>query len=643
MSDIAVRIYGDFNDSGFKKASKSTSGLEKSFKKLAKTIGGVFAVQQIVAFGKASVKAFADDEAAARRLTQTLGNMGLAFEDPRIKGFIADLEATSGVLDDQLRPAFQQLLTTTGSVTKAQELLTLALDVAAGSSESVTTVAYDLTKAYVGQTKSLAKYSIGLTQAELKGKSFAEIQQLLNNQFAGQNAAYLETYAGKVSILNVAFANLQETIGKGLVDSFLLLAGDNGIGAATKSMEDFAQKTSDAIYGTAVLLDRLNTKFGKFGGRSLGEILYASLGGGLIDALSNVGKAARTAPKPFTTPMTISGQTDFYKKQDAARKKADAAAAKRNKEIAALQKKTELERLKREKEAQQLKRAGTVFDMENIQIVAALQGRIDGEQRLRLIALLAINNEVADVAEQTTKAILAMNAPAFAALGTTIKVGDSSVDVINKLLIAQTKVALLQLGIKDLPKANNPFEDWDAIIAKILSGLASIQKGLQFTMSVNGAGGATGGGATGGGTIGGGATGGGATGGGVGVGGSTVTVVGGSLPIDTSAVVIELPNGNLVNPFNTYQVAGANILAGSGTALTAMANDTAAETNARQRIADIFATIGTFGRGGFNESNVTVNIAGSVLTEGELKDRIIEGLYEVQKRGQNITLNAVAI
>lgn len=472
-TDIKIIIAAELKKHGFDKAQKATGQLDKTFKKLAGTIAATFSAQQIIAFGKASIKAFSEDEKAARRLTQTLGNMGLAFEDPRVKDFIAKLEATSGVLDDQLRPAMQSLLTTTGSVAKSQELLTLALDIAAGSGEDVVTVANDLSRAYVGNTKGLQKYKLGLNKTELATKSFSEIQALLGKQFSGQNAAFLDTYAGKVSLLRVAYANMQETIGKGLVDSFNLLSGDMGIAGATKAMQDFGQQIADVTLGAATLIDFLNNIPG-MGNISILDVGNIPVVGAWLKILQGLGQGARLAPAPFTTPMTISGQTDFYTKQEDARKKADAAAAKRAKELAALQKKAELERLKREKEAMQLKRAGSIFDMENIQIVAAMQNKIDGEQRLRLVALFALNNSVAEAAEKASAAVLAINAPALANVGVIIKAGDSITDVIGKIINAQAKLALLDLGIANIPKAKNPFEDWDAILKKIIFDIDAI-------------------------------------------------------------------------------------------------------------------------------------------------------------------------
>jgi hypothetical protein len=132
----------------------------------------------------------------------------------------------SGVTDDQLRPSLQRLLQTTGSVTKSTELLTQALDISRGSGVDYETVVNDLTMAYVGQTRGLRKYSLGLSQAELKTMSFADVQEKLTKQFSGANAQYLTTYAGKMGILSNAASEATENIGKGLVESLSLLGGD---------------------------------------------------------------------------------------------------------------------------------------------------------------------------------------------------------------------------------------------------------------------------------------------------------------------------------------------------------------------------------------------------------------------------------
>lgn len=470
MSNIRIDIASEFKDKGFKQAEKATGGLQGNLKALGKTLVGVLSVREVYQFGKAAVKAFGEDELAAKRLSQSLGNLGLAFEDSRVTKFISDLEATSGVLDDQLRPAFQSLLTTTGSVTKSQELLGLALDVAAGSGQDVQTVASDLSKAYVGNTKSLAKYNTGLSRAELQTASFADVQALLAQQFAGQNAAYLDTYAGKVAILNVAYANMQETVGKGLVDAFQILSGDQGIAGGTSAMQEFGDKVADTTRGIATLVagfKDLQSYVGlvrEFGGTLIGK-------GNLFQAIQEIGKVK---PQPFKTPMTVSGSTDAQTKIDRARAKAEADAAKRAKELLALTKKSvkAQEALnKKKKEEGILGQIAQRFDLERIQIAAALGGKINDVERLRLELMQAILDE------DVKRAIILEGQ-------------------LIKAEAAAQELADLLASLDDL--VGDPFTDWPAKITRIQELLKQLkidipietlfaQKGLkldQKTMTV---------------------------------------------------------------------------------------------------------------------------------------------------------------
>ena len=650
-TDIKIIIAAELKKQGFDKAQKATNSLDKTFKNLARTIGVTFSAAALVNFAKKSVKAFEDDEKAARRLTQTLSNMGLAFEDPRMKTFISNLEATSGVLDDKLRPAMQSLLTTTGSVTKAQELLTLALDVAAGSGEDVVTVAQDLSRAYVGNARGLAKYNLGLSRTELQSKSFSEIQAIIAKQFSGQNAAYLETYSGKVAMLNVAYANLQETVGKSLVDAFALLAGNNGIAGATKAMEDFGNQVSDTITGISILINSIKSIPGL--STLLSGLNMSNFG--ILGVIQALGKENRTAPKPFSTPMTVSGQTDLYSKQDAARKKAELEAAKRAKALAALQTKAAKDAAKREREAQMLKRAGTVFDMENIQIVAALQGKVTEEQRLRLVALLAINNDNAEAADKLTSAILALQSPALKALGVTISTSDNASTVIAKLIDAQTKLFLLNAGIANIPKAKNPFEDWlsimdtiisrlDAIATKIktmpsASAATSTSNGTTVTTVTGGSGGGGGGGSLGGGTI---------IANPVSPSGSATTV--GSVISAIDSLTTLRADTTAGSPISILLKEQIDTLTNS---LTLSSLSYLSDEQAKMRAMGVFDTPGivagsrfdpsAFRRGEMGQAPITVYVQGSVITEQDLASTITDIQYQYQKAGQDIRVSSTNI
>jgi hypothetical protein len=211
----------------FDKAAKSTSSLEKSVKSLGKAFVGVFAARKIVAFGKESVKAFAEDQKSAAALSQTLKNLSLGFANTGIENFITEMSLSTGVADDQLRPAMQKLLQTNLDVAASQKLMALALDISAGGFGDVTSVANDLSQAMVGNVKGIKKYNLGITQAELSSMSFEQIVEKLTKTFKGQAAAAADTYAGKITILKNAAGEAQETIGKSLIDALMKLGSNN--------------------------------------------------------------------------------------------------------------------------------------------------------------------------------------------------------------------------------------------------------------------------------------------------------------------------------------------------------------------------------------------------------------------------------
>ncbi len=440
---IVFPIVTSYNDKGTKKA-------DAAFTSLAKKFAAAFSVTKVVQFGKASLEAFSEDEQAAARLSQSVKNLGLAFEDTRISKFISDLELTSGVLDDSLRPAMQALLNTTGSVAKSQELMALALDMSRASGLDVATVSKDLSKAFVGQTRSLSKYNTGLSQVELTTKSFGELQEILQTQFKGQSAAYLDTYAGKVSLLNVAYANMQETIGKGLVDAFATLSGDKGIDGGITAMDAFADSVADTTRGVANLVNAFQD-LGTYASTAfdlLRSIEVTNVAGSVFQFVKDFGKIK---PAPFREPMTISAASDRQAQIDRARAKAEADAAKRQKELLALTKKqvkAQQELNKKKKEEGILGELAKRFELDRIQIAAALGGQINDVERLRLELMQAILDE------DVKRAII----------------------LEGQLIKAESAAKELALLLDSLDEmVGDPFADWPGTITRIKELLSQLK------------------------------------------------------------------------------------------------------------------------------------------------------------------------
>ena len=471
IPSLVVSAVTTFDGKALAKGQKQISSFDKSVKSVAKSLGVAFSATAVVAFGKASVKAFAEDEKAAARLSRTVTNLGLSFENTRITKFIGDLEKTANVADDVLRPAFSSLLTTTGSVEKSQKLLALALDVSAGSGEDVAQVAKDLSLAYLGNTKGLTKYNLGLTKAELAGKSFNEVQDLISKQFAGQNAARLDTYEGKIAAVGVAFGNLQETVGEGLVDAFAILAGDGGIEGATTAMETFGESSRDVLVGTASYVDKLLDKLKGFSAKGGGvdflafiPIIGSYLGeGGVFDKLAQEGRRATGRDKQFGGRYADVYNEQKEKANAKARAKAEADAAKRAKELLALQKKS----AQAEKNKISLSKAAAAFDSTRIGLAAALQATYDKETKLRLEALMLIEEDKGEEAlKKITQLANFQKSADLQRLAGVQTISNATLDSLNTQLITELGVinrSKLAEGDKELAR-EEAFKKYNAAI-----------------------------------------------------------------------------------------------------------------------------------------------------------------------------------
>ena len=432
--DIAAEFTGK---KAFDKADTSTQKLTRSVKTLAKGFLGVFAIQKLVSYSKASVKAFAEDDAAAKSLGMTLKNLGLAYgaNVGTVNGFINRLEAQTGVLDDELRPAMDRLLRATGDVAKSHELLNLSLDIAAGTGKSVTQVSQSLQKAYLGQTAAIGRLGVGISKADLATGNFEDIQKRLVALFAGQAASAADTYQGSLDKLTVAGNNAKETIGKGLVDALNILSGASTVDPTVSAIDRIANSMADATKDAAKFIKVMQT---------------------LFSDLSFFNNPATTAAAlrikmgtGFTTPMSISSQDTQRADKLAADAAKKAAAAKIAAEKAAANAKIRADKLAAANKAK-LDKAAAVFDLQKIQIAAALKGKISEEEKIRLQLMQAIADEDADKAEKLAK----------------------------KLEEIQAKNAKIAADLLAISATKDPFATWAGSLSLALLALGKLGKGI---------------------------------------------------------------------------------------------------------------------------------------------------------------------
>jgi hypothetical protein len=380
VANIFVAASATWNGKALKKAKQDVSVFDKQVKKLGGTLAAAFSTRAIIRFGKEAVKAFAADEAAAKSLEIQLKNTGFAFSSPAVELYIANLQKTTGVLDDELRPAFQQLLTVTGSITTSQNALNTAMDVSAATGKSLSQVTTALSRAYAGNTTGLSRLGAGLDKTLLKAGNMDDIMAELNKKFSGQALARLDTYAGKMSLFAASVANAEEIIGKGLLDALTELGDDKSIEGLSNNMENFAIATSEVIVGLGRVIGKL---------KEIGNI--PGVDGSILRNLPYIGPALRAAEalrSAGQNPVDRGGQE---------RTAGRVLAAQRRQEIKASQdllklKKQEVATLKAKSAIDEL---SAKFDVERIGFQKALNEATDEETKLRIRGQLAIldNNE----------------------------------------------------------------------------------------------------------------------------------------------------------------------------------------------------------------------------------------------------------
>jgi len=221
---ITIPIISEFDGQGISKAiaefkQLETNGQKASFAiKKAAVPAGLAIAGLAVALGDAA-KGAIEDDAAQQVLALTLRNTTGATDKQvaSVENYISAQGKLLGVSDDKLRPALARLVSQTHDITKAQELASLAMDVAAGTGKDLGTVTEALAKASTGNFVALSKLSPELKQMAKDGASADEIFSALSGTFADQATNAAGTAQGQFQRLTVALSETKESIGAALL------------------------------------------------------------------------------------------------------------------------------------------------------------------------------------------------------------------------------------------------------------------------------------------------------------------------------------------------------------------------------------------------------------------------------------------
>jgi hypothetical protein len=217
---ITVPIISQFNDKGIKDANaemaklttpgqKAGAAINKAFLPAAAAVGALGAV--LVSGTKAAMEDQVSSERLAGQLRRTTGATDAQVK--AVEEYIAKTELAAVVADTELRPAFGKLVTATKDVEKAQELMTMALDISRATGKPLETVTEALSKAYAGNTTALQRLDPSLRDVIKEGATFDELGKSLTDTFGGASDEFANTAEGGLAKFGLQMDNAKESIG----------------------------------------------------------------------------------------------------------------------------------------------------------------------------------------------------------------------------------------------------------------------------------------------------------------------------------------------------------------------------------------------------------------------------------------------
>ena len=326
---------------GLDKADKETrnfsSKLGDALKKgaLAFAAVGAAAGAMAIKIGVDAVKGAIEDAKAQATLAQTLRNTTKA-TDTQIKSvedYITKTERASAVNAELLRPSLDRLVRSTGDVTKAQKLQTLALDIAAGTGKDLGTITEGLAKAYDGNLGALKRLGIPLDESIVKAKDFDAAVVALSKTFEGQADIAANTFAGRMTKISLAFDEAKDALGfallpllekfadfiqqdilpavQGLVDG--LTGKKRAVVPAFLTFNETLETSEDAGYNLGEALRNLAKGLGTAGDdfenqtdAGSGLVKFINLLTDLVNLIDNLSEKINTILGPFSKLLDFS-------------------------------------------------------------------------------------------------------------------------------------------------------------------------------------------------------------------------------------------------------------------------------------------------------------------------------------------------
>lgn len=224
LPDLVSRLRLD--TSGIDRAVGETKSKFAGFSSAIKPIAAAAGAAIVTHFGKASIDAFKESEAAQARLADAFRKFP-ALADTNIGAFqkLNEQLAKKTKFDDDATASGQAVLAQFGLTGKQiADLTPLLQDYAAKTGKDLPGAAQDLGKAVLGQGRALKAVGLELGDTGTKAGNLDQLMGGLRKQVGGFATAEGQTAAGKAQILANQFGELQEKVGAALVPALQRLA-----------------------------------------------------------------------------------------------------------------------------------------------------------------------------------------------------------------------------------------------------------------------------------------------------------------------------------------------------------------------------------------------------------------------------------
>jgi hypothetical protein len=197
-------------------ATKTLQGIQGNIEGMSKQLkiaGAAMVVTggAIVAGLTMAAKAAAEEEAGIAKLSTAMANVGISYETNKasLEAYIDAQMRTTAYADDEQRAALAALIPMTGDLAKAQELLSLSMDLARWKGMGLVSASEIVGKVSAGNTGILSRYGIVVKEGATATDALAQMQSMC----AGQAETYGKTTSGQLDILKNSVDDVKESIG----------------------------------------------------------------------------------------------------------------------------------------------------------------------------------------------------------------------------------------------------------------------------------------------------------------------------------------------------------------------------------------------------------------------------------------------